>query len=120
MNSSEKVFYGGNTQFSWKACKWIEYQSELIERHIHHALCGHGGERCVIIDKKEILVDGYDTETSTVYQFYRCKWHGCSCLRFDSSSEYNNTLRIENQIRSLGYDVVSVWECQTPELSKRI
>ena len=30
MNASEKVFYGGNTQFSWKACRWIEYQSELI------------------------------------------------------------------------------------------
>ena len=27
MNSSEKVFYGGNAQFSWKWCKWIEKQS---------------------------------------------------------------------------------------------
>ena len=41
MNSSEKVFYGGNTQFSLKACKWIEHHSERIGRHIHHALCGH-------------------------------------------------------------------------------
>ena len=120
MNNSEKVFYGGNTQFSWKGCKWIEKQSELIGRHIHHALCGHGGERCVIIDKKEILVDGYDPETSTIYQFYGCKWHGCPCLGSGSSSKYNNTLRIENQIKSQGYNVVSVWECRTPELSKSI
>ena len=26
---------------------------------------------------------------------------------------------IENQIKSQGYKVVSVWECQTPELSKK-
>ena len=55
MYSSEKVSYAGNTQFSWKGCKWIDKQSELIGRHIHHALCGHEGEKCVIIDKKEIL-----------------------------------------------------------------
>ena len=28
INSSEKVFYGGNTQFSYNGCKWIEKQSE--------------------------------------------------------------------------------------------
>ena len=44
MNSSEKVFYGENTNFSYAACQWIEKQSELIGKHIHHALCGHGGE----------------------------------------------------------------------------
>ena len=80
MNNLEKVFYVGNTQFSWKACKWIERQSELCGRYIHHAFCGHGGKRCVVIDKKEILVNGYDPETSTVYKFYGCKWHGCPCI----------------------------------------
>ena len=53
MNSSEKVFYGGNTQFSWKGCKWIEKQSELIGGHIHHALCGHGGESMSSLIKKK-------------------------------------------------------------------
>ena len=28
--SSEKVFYGGNTQFSYKACRWIDEQSKII------------------------------------------------------------------------------------------
>ena len=70
MNASEKVFCGGNTQFSWKACRRIEHQSELIGRHIYHPLCGHGEERCVVINKKEILVDKFDSETLTIYQFY--------------------------------------------------
>ena len=44
------------------------------------SLCGHGGERAIKMNKKEMLVDGYDPETSTVYQFYGCKWHGFPCL----------------------------------------
>ena len=54
---SEKVFFGRNTQFSWKACRWIERQSELIGRHIHYVLYGHRGESCVVINKNKILVD---------------------------------------------------------------
>ena len=91
MNSSEKVFYGGNTQFSLKACKWIECHSELNGRHIHHALCGHGGERCVVINKQEILVMD-TTETSTVYQFHGCKWHGCPCISGSTNDKYQKTL----------------------------
>ena len=37
MNSSEIVFYGGDNNFSYAACQWIEKQSELIGEHIHHA-----------------------------------------------------------------------------------
>ena len=117
MNSSEKVFYGGNMQVSWKACRWIECQSELIGRHIHHILCGHGGERCVVIDKNEILVDGFDSETGTIYQFYRCKWHGCPCLGI-ANDKYHRTMNLENQIRSLGHNMVSIWECENSEFSK--
>ena len=96
MNSSEKVFYGGNTQLSWKACKWFERQCELSGRHIHHALCSHGGERRVVIDKKEILVDRYDPVTSIIYQFYGCKWHGCPCIEGSTSDKYCKTLNLEN------------------------
>ena len=56
MNSSEIVFYGGKKNFSYAACHWIEKQSELIGEHIHHALCGHGGEFSVTIGKKKILL----------------------------------------------------------------
>ena len=56
MNSSEIVFYGGDNNFSYAACQWIEKQSELIGEHIHHALCGHGGEFSVKIGKKNFLL----------------------------------------------------------------
>ena len=38
MNSSEKIFYGGNTQFSYSGCQWIESESQKIGHHIHHAM----------------------------------------------------------------------------------
>ena len=124
MNSSEKVFYGGNTQFSFKGCKWIEKQSENIGKHIHHALCGHGGERCVTFTNSEgkeveIMVDGLEPESSTVYQFHGCKWHACPCQGTPNHPKYQRTIERDNFIRSLGHNVISVWECEKPLLSKR-
>ena len=47
LNSSEKVFYGGNIKFSYTACQWIEAQAIETGKHIHHKICGHGGKRMV-------------------------------------------------------------------------
>ena len=44
LNSSEKVFYGGDTKFSYAACQWIEAQFIETGKHIHQKICGHGGE----------------------------------------------------------------------------
>ena len=88
LNSSEKVLYGGGTEFSYTACQWIEAQAIESGKHIHHKMCGHGGERMVKVwvlndkGKKEpvpFLVDGYEPETNTVYQFHGCHWHGHTC-----------------------------------------
>ena len=47
LNSSEKLFYGGDTKFSYAACQWIAIQAIETCKHIHHKMCGHGGERMV-------------------------------------------------------------------------
>ena len=68
LNSFEKVFYVGDTKFSYAACQWIEAQVIETGKHIHHRICGHGGERLVKVwvlnykAQKEpvtVLVDGY-------------------------------------------------------------
>ena len=55
LNSFEKVFYGGDTKFSYTACQWIEALAMETGKHIHHKMCGHGGECmvkvCVLNDK---------------------------------------------------------------------
>ena len=128
MNSSEKVFYGGNTNFSYAACQWIEKQSELIGKHIHHALCGHGGEFYVKmlsteeVSGKEIPVDGYEPESKTIFQYYGCKWHGCPCQKERNSLEeerYAKTIELEKKMKDENFlKNVSVWECEKPELKK--
>ena len=47
INSSEKVFDGGDTKFSYAACQWIEAQATEKGKHIDHKMCRHGGERMV-------------------------------------------------------------------------
>ena len=47
LNSSEKVFYGGDTKFIYTACQWTEEWAMEAGKHIHHKMCGHGEERMV-------------------------------------------------------------------------
>ncbi len=55
------------------ATRWIEYEAQKRGIHIHHDLCGHGGERYI----NNSGVDGYHHESKTVFQFHGCCWHGC-------------------------------------------
>ena len=137
MNSTEKVFYGGNKKFSYAACQWIEKQSELIGRHIHHALCGHGGEYYVYLyagkekdsRAREIPVDGYEPESNTIFQYHGCKWHGCPCRKrkernsleeaLIAEQRYAKTIELEKKMKEQGFKIVSVWECEKPELKKK-
>ena len=84
LKSSEKVFYGGDTKLNYTACQWIGAQAIETGKYIHHKMCGHGGERmvkaCVLNDKGQkepltFLVDVYEPETNTVYQFHVSHWH---------------------------------------------
>ena len=123
MNSSEIVFYGGDKNFSYTACQWIEKQSELIGEHIHHALCGHGGEFSVKIGEKKIFVDGYVPKTRTIFQYYGCKWHGCPCRKERNSLDeerYSKTIDLEKKMKEQGFKLISVWECEKPELKNMI
>ena len=142
MNSTEKVFYGGVKNFNYDACRWIEKQSDLIGRHIHHTLCGCGGEFYVYLyarkekdsRAREILVDGYDAITKTIFKYYRCKQHGCPCQKRKESNsieeersaeersrgqKYAETIELEKKMKKQGLKIVSVWECEKPELKKK-
>ena len=123
MNSSEIVFYGGDKNFSYAACQWIEKQSELIGEHIHHALCGHGGEFSVKIGGKKFFVDGYVPKTRTIFQYYGCKWHGCPCRKERNlldEERYSKTIDLEEKMKEQGFKLISVWECEKPELENMI
>lgn len=76
------------------------------------------------------VVDGYDecdptTNLPTVYEFYGCLWHGCpKCFPINRESHsiratdktleeaYEYTMKKEETLRSKGYNLVTIWECE--------
>lgn len=116
-SSFEKAFFPTASFQSTKAIKWLEYESEKRNAHIHHLRRGHGGERYI----GNLPVDGYDPKTKTVCQFHGCHWYGClRCYPEDRQSlvykdvtiekAYQTTLSHENKIKKAGYKLVTLWE----------
>ena len=58
----EKAFFPKHTASS-ESLRWIEQEATQRKIHIHHAACGHGGERWV----ERAPVDGYDPKTRTYF-----------------------------------------------------
>ena len=70
---------------------------------------------------KEIPVDGYEPESKTIFQYYGCKWHGCPYQKERNSLEeerYTKTIELEKKMKEQHLKIVSVWECEKPELKK--
>ena len=88
----------------------MEYEAEKRNLHIHHALCGHGGERWIA----GAPVDGYEPTTNTVFQYHGCHFHGCSAhYKQDNARELlKKTRQQEEKIKNAGYNLVVVWECK--------
>ena len=132
----ERAFYPEQT-CSFVAIKWLEWEAKNRGIHIHHARCGHGGERKILGAR----VDGYHQESKTVFQFHGCLWHGCEkCYpeerqkpvqqntrqgkvisRLDTEKKpmnrktaYELTLQRTQSLRKEGYRVVEKWEHEKP------
>ena len=132
----EKAFYP-EARCSFIATKWLEWEAKQRGIHIHHARCGHGGERRILGAR----VDGYHPETKTVFQYHGCFWHGCKqcylkaqsgtvsqlnnqgelVVRLDSQGQpmkrkdaYGLTLMRTQFLRESGYTVVEKWEHKKP------
>ena len=135
-SSYERAFYPEQT-CSFVAIKWLEWEAKKRGIHIHHARCGHGGERKILGAR----VDGYHPESKTVFQFHGCLWHGCEkCYpeerqkpvqqntrqgkvisRLDDQKKpmnrktaYELTLQRTQFLHKNGYRVVEKWEHEKP------
>ncbi len=75
-------------------------------------------ERQVRIDK--YIVDGYDPKTNTIYEFNGDFWHGNPYKYNPNDINYVNNIKFgdlyektlikESYLKSIGYNVVSIWE----------
>jgi Zn finger protein HypA/HybF involved in hydrogenase expression len=69
--------------------------------------------------------DGWSPHTKTIFEFLGCYWHGCLC--FENRDEinrvnkmtmqqlYDYTMERERIIKELGYNIISIWECEFDE-----
>jgi hypothetical protein len=65
------------------AYHWMNYLNICTQAKIQHKL-NHGSEKRV----GKYLVDGWDSNTNTIYQYQGCYFHGHQC---------NTTAKIEDQ-----------------------
>ena len=96
----------------------------------------NGGEYILYInntDRKHYKFDGYYkdpvTHTQYVYEFHGCMWHGCRLHRdqtkrhpkrktFTNKQVYEASMIRENFIRSKGYVLTVLWECDLDKALK--
>ena len=88
---------------------WINYLMEMEGVHILHAR-NHISE----VRIGPYLVDGYDPNTRTVYEFNGCYFHGCSHCKKDQDElgkeRKMHTVTKEKYLRNKGYNLRIIWE----------
>lgn len=105
---------------------WLELLSELNNIYIQHAM----NEEEFKIPTTNFKADGYCKETNTIYEFHGDYWHGNPKI-FDSDSMnktcgvthrelYEKTLKKEQIIKDLGYNLVVIWESEWNNINKSI
>ena len=117
----EKLFIAGGEKrnYSDRAISWLKQVSKESGRKIQHA--ENGKEfRIELGHDKYYLADGYCSETNTVYEFNGDYWHGNpdvynaddinKSTKTSFGELYKNTIRKENILTKMGFNIVSIWE----------
>jgi G:T-mismatch repair DNA endonuclease (very short patch repair protein) len=139
-NSIQYVKRPGRDQYSYSSILWMQHLMQKEGIFIQHAL--NGGEQVFAINvgsrhysKK---VDGYCPTSNTVYEFHGCFYHGCRycydeneicTLKTDTKDKtskkvrygnlYATTIKHEQDLKDMGFNLVSIWECQFKKLKKQ-
>jgi len=116
-----------NLQFhiSKKQIQWLEFISKMHNIIIQH---GENNEEYKIPNTR-FKADGYCQETNTIYEFHGDYWHGNPYI-YDVNEKtyfnktfgelYEKTLKKEQQIKELGYNLVVMWENDWDKINKSI
>lgn len=112
--------------FSKSQIEWLEFVSELRNIKIQHAM--NDGEHRIKSTKWK--ADGYCKETNTVFEYHGDYWHGNPNVfdpdEFNSVSKrkmktlYANTIKREQKIKDLGYNLEVMWELDWNNVKKSI
>jgi hypothetical protein len=111
--------------YSNVALTWLKLISKLENINIQHAL---NGDEFTVPNTK-YKADGYCKETNTIYEFHGDYWHGNPKIYNKEDKTYfnktfgelyENTLKKEEIIRGLGYNLVVMWEMDFKRINKSI
>ena len=115
--TADRLFSCKPHRSSRSAASWLAWCNTQQE----HVVVHEGNGREVRVGGRNLAVDGFCVETCTVYQFHGCYWHAhpCTGLRGDHPTKkipceevLARTLKNDEYIRSLGYSLTVIWECQ--------
>jgi len=106
-----------NFGYSHRCIQWIESITNTHGIDIQHAL--NGGE--YVIPNTRYRADGYCAATNTIYEFHGDIWHGNLAVfretdqpnpfsNLTAKELYEKTLKKENYIKDMGYNLVVMWE----------
>lgn len=70
--------------------------------------------------KRPFTVDGYCKKTNTIYQFQGCYWHGCRKCHPENEIKHDKTKEQNNLLKSNGYNVCEMWECDWNDFKKTL
>ena len=113
-----------SNQYSKISIEWLSYMEIKNSIKIIHAK--NEGE--FNIPNTRYKADGYCKETNTIYEFHGDFWHGNpnKYLSTDINKKtgktfgelYQNTLNKEQQIRDMGFNLITIWESDWIKLNK--
>lgn len=108
------------------AIRWIEWETGRRRwKSVWHAL--NGGE--FLIPGTRYSADGYHQRSNTIFEFYGDAFHG-NLSRFKPTDRpnpysdlttrqlYDRTMRREQELKALGYNLVTIWETEFNEIEK--
>lgn len=111
-------------QHSIGQVQWLNFMQTKEKIHIQHI----GNFQEYQIPNSRFKADGYCEETNTIYEYHGDYWHG-NPKKFNSNDInkttkctfgqlYQKTLEREQQIKDMGFNLVSIWENDWIKLNK--
>ena len=117
--------YRAQYRYSAEAVAWLEMRAQFDGVKIQHAL--NGGE--FKIPTTNYSADGYDVANNVIYEYYDCACHGCiKCFPDDMQrmpgrntmrQVLMDTLKKEECIKRLGYDLITIWSHEINDLPNK-
>ena len=113
--------------FSFMAIEWLTKIENIEQLFIQHR---GNSEKEFCIPGTKYTVDGFCKSTNTVYEFHGNYWHGNPRMyNGEDTNErvgksfgelYKETLKKEDVIKSLGYNLVVMWEDEYSNCDERM